>query len=769
VAGILTAGSDILYREVLVQIAVREVVIQPRHMSGAIELDRTDHHGLGPSIPSWPDTAPDAPFVTHSGDSSAGNGGNGYFAGSALDHSSAVFEPINVAQAAAHAWVDAYQTNTTYFGQAAIQIAGVGGDGGDENAALDGSAGSLRPLGSAAIATGASSAGNGGEGHFFGALVDAPVVIYDPVNVAVAGSHNTALSDQSNTVEFLQDATQIGGVGGNGGNSNAATSGSLFGFGVDHAAHTASIGSDVIVTGANAGNGGDGHFSGALVDAPVVIYDPINIAVAGPHGTAVTDQSNTVQSFQDTTQIAGVGGNGGNANTATSGDVFGLGAGPGTNPASTGSDVGTTGGASAGNGGDGHFSGALIATPIVIYDPINIAVAGPYGTAVADQSNAVEFQQDATQIAGVGGNGGSGNTATSGEVFGSGGGQTDAGTTGGASAGNGADGYFSGALVDAPIVIYDPINIAVAGPHGTAVADQSNTIVVLQDATQIAGVGGNGGSSNTATSGEVFGSGGGQTDASTTGGANAGNGGDGQFFGALIDAPVVIYDPINIAVAGSHGTAVADQSNTVEFLQDAIQIAGVGGNGGSGNTATSGEVFGSASSGAGDGGNGSFLGSLFHASFALYEPINIAVAGVNSSAHAEQTNTVSVDQAATQIAGVGGHGGSGNAALAGSVGALFSESGLIGSDVIAIGGSNAGDGGNGYFHGSLIDVGVAIYAPINIAIAGYNSTADAVQSNHALFDQSAIQIAGLGGDGGHADLALALHAVAEHHLLDHAL
>src|SRR5215471_17380321 len=225
----------------------------------------------------------------------------------------------------------------------------------------------------------------------------------------------------------------------------------------------------------------------------------------------------------------------------------------------------------------------------------------------------------------------------------------------------------------------------------------------------------------------------------------------------------------SFAVAGPSATADADQLNAVQLLQDATQIAGVGGNGGSGNPATSGEVFGSASSGAGNGGNGSFLGSLVHASFALYDPVNIAVAGVNSSAHAEQTNTVRVDQAATQIAGVGGHGGSGNAALAGSVGALFSESGLIGSDVIAIGGGYAGDGGNGYFHGSVIDVDVAIYTPINIAVAGCSSTADAVQSNHALFDQSAIQIAGLGGDGGNANLALALHAVAEHHLLDHAL
>jgi len=322
-------------------------------------------------------------------------------------------------------------------------------------------------------------------------------------------------------------------------------------------------------------------------------------------------------------------------------------------------------------------------------------------------------------------------------------------------------------LVDASVVIYDPINISVAGPHGTAVADQSNTVLSFQDTTQIAGVGGNGGSTNTATSGEVFGSGGGQADAS--GGASAGNGGDGYFSGALIATPIVIYDPINIAVAGPHGTAVADQSNTIVVLQDATQIAGVGGNGGSTNTATSGEVFGSASSGAGNGGNGSFLGSLVHASFALYDPVNIAVAGVNSSAHAEQTNTVRVDQAATQIASVGGHGGSGNAALAGSVGALFSESGLIGSDVIAIGGGYAGDGANGYFHGRVIDVDVAIYTPINIAVAGCSSTADAVQSNHALFDQSAIQIAGLGCDGGNANLALALHAVAEHHLLDHAL
>ncbi len=45
------------------------------------------------------------------------------------------------------------------------------------------------------------------------------------------------------------------------------------------------IGSDVIATGDNsAGNGGDGYFSGALMHAPVAVFDPINIAMAGLTG-----------------------------------------------------------------------------------------------------------------------------------------------------------------------------------------------------------------------------------------------------------------------------------------------------------------------------------------------------------------------------------------------------------------------------------------------------------------------------------------------------
>ena len=97
---------------------------------------------------------------------------------------------------------------------------------------------------------------------------------------------------------------------------------------------------------------------------------------------------------------------------------------------------------------------------------------------------------------------------------------------------------------------------------------------------------------------------------------------------------------------------------------------------------------------------------------------------------------------------------------------------MIGSDVIATGNNGAGNGGDGHFAGSLVDLNIAIYAPINIAVAGSNSTAEAHQSNNVQFDQSAIQIAGIGGDGGHGNAAFggdfAMHLLADHHLLGHA-
>jgi hypothetical protein len=256
-----------------------------------------------------------------------------------------------------------------------------------------------------------------------------------------------------------------------------------------------------------------------------------------------------------------------------------------------------------------------------------------------------------------------------------------------------------------------------------------------------------------------------------TGDNSAGDGGDGSFFGALLNAPVAIYEPVNIAVAGPQSTADAHQSNLFQLDQDTVQIAGIGGNGGNGNAAVGGNVslfdlaapsshglFDSAAIDSGDnqagnGGDGIFSGALVHASLAVFEPINIAVAGYNSIAHADQTNDVQINQAAVQMAGIGGNGGNGNAAAGGNVGLLSSTFGF-GFDTISTGSNSAGNGGNGSFFGKLVDASVAVYAPINIAISGFNASTDASQTNTAHFDQSAIQIAGVGGNGGGGNLGL---------------
>lgn len=353
--------------------------------------------------------------------------------------------------------------------------------------------------------------------------------------------------------------------------------------------------------------------------------------------------------------------------------------------------------------------------------------------------------------------------------------------------GNGGDGYFYGDIIHASLLIYEPINISVELGYGSiALANQTNNLSVDQSAFQMAGVGGNGGNANIAAGGSV-GALSGADMMVATGGNSGGNGGSGSFSGALLDAPVVIYHPINIAIAAPGGTAHANQSNAVEIDQSATQIAGVGGDGGNGNVAAGGSVTTldpawAASNGAsalgiqtggshaGNGGDGSFSGELVHTSFALYDPVNIAVAGYNSTSYALQTNNVHIDQSTVQLAGIGGNGGNGNVAIGGNASLLSGSLASHGlSDTIDTGSNSAGNGGNGHFAGSLIDVDVAIYAPINIAIAGPHATAEADQINNVQIDQSAVQIAGVGGDGGSGNLALgggvSTHLPSDLHLI----
>jgi len=477
-----------------------------RYVSDGLHLDRKDLFGRDAPVPWWPSTDSGPLFLVHTGDNSAGNGGDGYFAGSLVDKSYAAFGPLNMAQAGTHATANAHQTNIGIFDQSATQTAGTGGDGGDWNAAMGGSVGLFGLIGSDVIATGDNSAGNGGNGHFSGALVHAPVAAFDPINIAMAGFHGTADAHQSNTVQFLQGASQAAGGGGHGGNDNAASGGGVSVFAAGASDHNW-INSDLIASGGNhAGDGGDGYFYGSIVHASFILYNPINIAVAGYNSNAHADQTNNVIFDQSAFQMAGIGGNGGSGNAATGGGVSVSGSQHGIGHNWINSDMIASGGNHAGDGGDGYFYGGIVHASFALYDPINIAVAGYNSSAHADQTNNVIFDQSAFQMAGVGGNGGNGNAAIGGDtgfhsailgLIGS-----DVIATGGNSAGSGGDGHFAGSLIDLNIAIYAPINIAVAGPNSTADAHQTNNVQFDQSAVQIAGVGGDGGHGNTAVGGD---------------------------------------------------------------------------------------------------------------------------------------------------------------------------------------------------------------------------------------------------------------------------
>jgi len=458
------------------------------------------HDGHGMPAVGRPDSSYHVAIDT--GDDSAGDGGDGFFTGQIINSPVALFNPVNTAHAAVHGHADAHQSNDVQINQHAVQMAGIGGQGGNGNLAAGGSISAVEPAsglsmagsGSGAIDSGGNTAGNGGDGYFYGGIIHASMVIYEPINISVvAGYDSTALANQANNASFNQSALQMAGIGGNGGDSNITTGGS---------ASLSSSAPESIATGGNsAGNGGTGSFYGTLLDAPVVIYHPINIAVAAGGGTAEASQSNTVQIDQSAIQIAGVGGNGGDGNAVIGGNVLTSGYG-----ALSGGWQIESGGNQAGNGGDGYFHGSLVHTSVVVYDPVNIAVAGYNSTTEAHQTNNVALDQSSSQTAGVGGNGGSGNVAMGGnaDIASSGlGSGSDTIATGGNGAGNGGSGHFSGSLIDVSVAIYAPINIAIAGPHSTAEADQVNNVHIDQSAIQMAGIGGNGGHTNFALGGDI--------------------------------------------------------------------------------------------------------------------------------------------------------------------------------------------------------------------------------------------------------------------------
>src|SRR5258708_39299706 len=101
-----------------------------RYVSDGLHLDRKDLFGREAPVPCRPSTDSQPLFLVHTGDNSAGNGGDGYFAGSLIDKSYAAFDPLNMARAGTHATANAHQTNVGIFDQSATQTGGTGCGGG---------------------------------------------------------------------------------------------------------------------------------------------------------------------------------------------------------------------------------------------------------------------------------------------------------------------------------------------------------------------------------------------------------------------------------------------------------------------------------------------------------------------------------------------------------------------------------------------------------------------------------------------------------------
>lgn len=230
----------------------------------------------------------------------------------------------------------------------------------------------------------------------------------------------------------------------------------------------------------------------------------------------------------------------------------------------------------------------------------------------------------------------------------------------------------------------------------------------------------------------------------------AGNGGTGLSIGVVSSEATAVFVPSNSAIAGPGATASAAQFNDALINQHVTEMAGMGGDGGSGNVVIGG-TEGSSSSHAGVGGNGIFFGGLVSSDVAVFAPVNTAVAaGPDSTASAHQTNNAAFLQGATQIAGIGGSGGDHNYGGGSSSAAHAGGAG----DILTFTGDNyAGHGGMGIFAGSLIDVNVAVFSPINIAIGVAGGNAEAHQTNNVIFDQGGTQIAGIGGNGGGFNMA----------------
>jgi hypothetical protein len=168
----------------------------------------------------------------------------------------------------------------------------------------------------------------------------------------------------------------------------------------------------------------------------------------------------------------------------------------------------STGDQSAGNGGTGTNNGDISSTPTITFDPSNFAT-GATVTSTAGDTVTQDGSWDASGATGTGGPAfagfGIGGPATGGE--GEGGGTTGSGTGGAATGANGLGGGATGGLGAASGTSSG--DVSNSSGHDTSVvtanttATQTNFLSADMHQTAMAGIGGAGGSGNTAHGGDV--------------------------------------------------------------------------------------------------------------------------------------------------------------------------------------------------------------------------------------------------------------------------
>ena len=133
-----------------------------------------------------------------------------------------------------------------------------------------------------------------------------------------------------------------------------------------------------------------------------------------------------------------------------------------------------------------------------------------------------------------------------------------------------------------------------------------------------------------------------------TGGQNAGNGGDGSFHGTISNQPVLTFDPSNTAYGASVHTNTGDHvSQSADWSATSTATASWHAKAHAGNATSSGDQ--SSHSG--------------HDTSTVY-----------ANTTANQTNSFMADMHQEVMAGIGGEGGSGNAAMGGNVDFNFDTS-----------------------------------------------------------------------------------------------